>query len=101
FWRPIHCGVDSRLVRWNDITADHTMGTIPNTTMRSTAGKANAQPAKCSDWRTRRALTPPPSIRGLGRHGQEPVGLRCCLVQGVLGGSLPLDPRDDGLPQRR
>ena len=54
---PIHSGVDSRFVFWNDISADHTIGTMPNTTIRATAGNANAQPATWSDRMIRRTFT--------------------------------------------
>ena len=44
-------------MRWNDISADQTIGTMPKTTINRTAGNANAQPTTCSDRRIRRAFT--------------------------------------------
>src|SRR5215472_433255 len=40
---------ESRLFRWNDITADHTIGTAPNRTMIATPGVTNAQPVSWSE----------------------------------------------------
>ena len=64
---PIHSGVDSRFVFWNDISADHTIGTMPNATISATAGNANAQPTTWSDRMIRRTFTP--SGASVAPHG--------------------------------
>src|SRR5580704_9837455 len=45
---------DSRLLLWNDITADQTIGTAPKSRMIATPGVTKAQPVNCSDARGRR-----------------------------------------------
>src|SRR5581483_368737 len=101
--RPIHCGGASRLFRWKDISADHTIGTIPNVTTSRTAGSAKAQPTTCSDCAMRRTFTPsrsPPAV-GLARYRQKSVRLVGRLVQRILRARLPLDRRDERLTEGR
>src|SRR4051794_27987157 len=81
------------------MSADHTIGTMPNPMIRITAGPANAHPARCSECRMRRALTGP-GRSSLGRHREETVARLGGLVERGLRRLLPLDRGDQRLPER-
>src|SRR5438105_15397395 len=79
------------------------IGTTPNSTIRKTAGPANAHPAAWSDWSALRTLaTPSPlSFPRLRRDRELPVrGLRG-FVQRGLRIRVPGQHLRERLPERR
>ena len=70
---PTQCGAETRSLAWNDMIPDHTMGTMPKTTMSTTAGSVNAHPARCSEPSARRTLESGARLNSRAFRDHDPV----------------------------